>query len=343
MTEDEPSDPRLEEAMDWLLRLREAPDDLGVRGELETWLAADPDHSHAWQQARKAWQVMGELPPVTAAAWAAKAVPIPSPGPSPARPPNARRKRRAAGKSRRARTGLTLAALAAAACLALVFGPSLVLRLQADHVTAAAETRRLTLEDGSVLHLAPESAIDLRFTTEGRNVALLAGDAFFEVTPNAKRPFVVEAEGLEARVLGTAFGVGISTGAISVEIESGSVGVRSDATAPPVDLRLELGQALRFDRGTGTASVERRAPKDMATWRHGQLLVVDASVAEVVEALRRYQRGWIVIADDRLAAQRVNGLYDLRDPDSALRALVHPAGGRVLEITPLLRILRQGS
>lgn len=343
MTKDEPSDPRLEEAMDWLLRLRQAPDDLGLRGEVETWHTADPDHARAWQQARKAWQVMGELPPATAGAWETKTTPIPPPGPSPARPPSARRKTRAAGRPRRARTGLALAALAAAACLALVFGPSLVLRLQADHVTAAAETRRLTLEDGSVLHLAPESAVDLRFTAEGRKVALLAGDAFFEVTPDAQRPFVVVAADLEARVVGTAFGVGLSAGAISVEVESGVVGVRAEAAVPPVDLRLDLGQHLHFDRDSKTAALDRRAPGDMATWRHGKLLVIDASIAEVVEELRRYQSGWIVIADERLAAKRVNGIYDLRNPDSALRALVHPAGGRVQEITPLLRVLRRGS
>ena len=266
----------------------------------------------------------------------------PAPGPSPAPPPVAPNATRGTRAPRRRRLGLSLAALTAAACLALAFGPSLLLRLQADHVTAAAETRRLTLEDGSVLHLAPESAIDLRFTDEGRSVALLAGEAFFEVTPDARRPFAVEAEGLRARAIGTAYGVRISSGAVSVEVASGIVGVRSSATAPPVDLRLELGQALRFDRDTGTTSLDRRAPSDMATWRQGTLLVTDASIAEVVEALRPYQRGWIVIADDRLAARRVNGIYDLRDPDSALRALVHPAGGEVLEITPLLRVLRQG-
>ena len=343
MTRDEPSDRRLEEAMDWLLRLQEAPDDPALRDGVEAWLSADPDHRRAWDQARKTWQIMGEVTPATSGTWERETGPAPAPAPSPAPPPATPKAARGSGRSRRRRLGLSLAALAAAACLALAFGPSLLLRLQADHVTAAAETRRLTLEDGSVLHLAPESAVDLRFTDEGRNVALLAGEAFFEVAPDARRPFVVEAEGLRARAVGTAYGVGISTGTISVEVESGTVGVRSDATAPPVDLRLGLGQALRFDRDAKTTSLERRAPGDMATWRHGELLVTDASVAEVVEALRRYQRGWIVIADDRLAARRVNGIYDLRDPDGALRALVHPAGGQVLEITPLLRVLRQGS
>ena len=342
MTDREPSDLRLEEAMDWLLRLREAPDDSDLRRRVEAWVAASPDHRRAWDQARKTWQTLGEVPPATVAAW--DLLPAEATGPEAPPPSSAPDIARVVRAPRPRRLALA-AALAAAACLVLVFAPSLFLRLQADHVTAAAEMREVVLEDGSVVQLAPESAIDLRFTAARRGVALLTGDAFFEVVPDAQRPFVVEAEDLQARVIGTAFGVGVSPRAISVEVVSGTVGVnvqgaQSESAGPLLDERLDRGQALRFDRATRTASLERRPPGDMAAWRQGTLLVVDASIAEVVETLRRYRPGWIVIADERLAAQRVNGLYDLRNPDSALRALVHPAGGQVHEITPLLRVLR---
>ena len=348
MTDRAPSDPRLEEAMDWLLRLREAPDDPGLRRRVEAWVAAAPDHRRAWDRARETWQTLGEVPPATIASWdrppAAATEPEPtSTAPAPGIARAARRPRRSRTPRRR-RMGLAVAALATAACLALVFAPALLLHLQADHVTAAAEMRRITLEDGSVVQLAPESAIDLRFTAERRAVTLLAGDAFFDVTPDARSPFVVEAEDLRVRAIGTAFGVGLSGRAISVEVVSGIVGVNSEGArsggALPLDERLDRGQALRFDRATRAVALERKPPGDLATWRQGTLLVVDASIAEVVETLRRYRSGWIVIADDRLAAQRVNGLYDLRNPDGALRALVHPAGGQVHEITPLLRVLR---
>ncbi len=337
MSEQRSPDPRLDEAMDWLMRLREAPDDPALRTGMETWLSAGPDHRRAWNQARRTWQVMGDVPPATAAAWEAEHPPAPGPaGVAAGRPPDTPR---GVGTWRRHRIGLRMAVIAAAACLLLAFGPSLLLHLRADHVTAA-EIRALTLADGSIVHLAPESAVDLRFTAERRAVVLLAGEAFFEVTPDARRPFVVEANGLAARALGTAFGVRVSDHAVSVEVASGRVGARSAATTPPIDVRLDGGRTLHVANDTATAVLDRRPPGDMAAWRHGRLLVVDASVAEVVATLRRYRSGWIVIADDRLAARRVNGIYDLHDPDSALQALVHPAGGRVHEITPFLRVLR---
>ena len=340
MSDQQLSDRRLEEAMDWLLRLQDAPDDAALRQAVEAWVAADPDNRRAWNQARRAWQAMGDLPPATAGDWekpgaSGKVVQWPL-----SRPAADAGAKRGAAKARHGRGGLVAAALAAAACLALVFGPSLSLHLKADHITAVAETRQVTLPDGSLAHLAPESAIELRFTDGRRSLVLLEGTAFFDVKPDPQRPFVVGADALQIEVIGTAFGVALSSGAVEVEVESGTVDTRSAAEQPLIDQRLSRGQTLRFDRETGTVLLGQRSPDDMASWRDGKLLVVEASVAEVVERLRPYHAGWILLVDEELADKRVNGLYDLRNPDSALRALVLPAGGQVDEITPLLRVLR---
>lgn len=324
MTSGERPDRYLEEAADWLMRVRDAPADGALRADLEAWLAADPRHARAWDQVRRAWQLAGELP-----AAAARPADVP-------RPRRSAAVRRPASRRRRA---LGLAAGAVAACLAFLLIPSLALRLEADQVTATAETRAVTLADGSIVHLAPQSAIRARFTPARRSVELLAGEAFFEVRPDPGRPFVVAAEGLDATVLGTAFDVRISARALTVGVQKGAVGVAYDQAVPAVAAKLGAGDRITVDRRTGAAVRGRLAPDEVASWRDGRLFVADATVAEVVEELRRYQPGWVILADDRLAAERVTGLYDLNDPARALRALVRPAGGQVREVTPLLHIL----
>jgi transmembrane sensor len=221
----------------------------------------------------------------------------------------------------------------------LAVAPSLLLRIQADHVTGTAETRRVALTDGSIAELGPESAIATRFTAGQRRVSLISGTAFFEVAPDAGRPFVVDAAGIEATALGTAFDVRLSTRSVSVGVASGTVGIRHEGAVSPDIARLGPGERAHVDRETGAATLDRVAPDAVASWRDGRLFVADATVAEVVEELRRYHAGWIVIADDRLAAAQVNGLYDLRDPGRALRAVVQPAGGLVRRVTPLLYVL----
>ena len=77
----------------------------------------------------------------------------------------------------------------------------------------------------------------------------------------------------------------------------------------------------------------------VAAWREGRLFVQGRTLADLAETLERHAPGYILIADGDLAARRVTGSYDLTDIDGALSAMVQPHGGRVLHITPLLRIV----
>jgi transmembrane sensor len=314
-------DPNLEEAMDWLLRVREAPSDLALRRNLEAWVAADADHARAWDQARQAWRLMGDLPSATKRPDVRNA--------------SATRGRRVPWR----RTIIGAAGAALAACLVLALVPDLSLKLRADHVTATAELRRVVLEDGSTVHMAPRSAIRSRYTAERRTVELLTGEAFFHVSPNPMKPFVVSAEGLSATVLGTSFAVRIGSDELSVSVRSGAVAVRYDHADPPVDLRLGPGNRITVARNGGAARQDNVMPNQIAQWRDGKLFVADTSIRDVVEELRRFQPGWVIIADERLATQRVTGLYDLNDPELALNALVRPFGGKVWKATPLLHVL----
>ncbi|MEQ9557168.1 MAG: FecR domain-containing protein [Rhodospirillales bacterium] len=310
-------DPHLEQAMDWLLRVTEAPDDRALRAALDQWLAADPAHRRAFDRAGRAWQVLGDAAPAPAI----------HPSRHPAEHPAPRRRVAA------------MACLALAACLALVLMPDLLVRAQADFTTATAEAREITLEDGSRIDLGPESAVAVRYAEDRRDVTLLAGEAFFRVTPDADRPFTVENGGVAARVLGTAFNVRALPDAVDVQVAEGRVRVTYADKDPSFRADLSPGQGVHVARRTGLASQTKRQPADIALWRDGKLFVADATVAEVAAVIDRYQPGWIAIPDGALAAARVNGLYDLTDPDRALTALVRPAGGRMTRVSPWLRVL----
>ncbi len=308
---DDSADPALEQAMDWLLLLQDPDTGADIRRRFDAWLAADPDHGRAWAQARRAWGLLGEL--------------------SPARPA-------ATVPSRRRRNGLVAAAAALAACLAVaMLFPAAWPRLMADHATATAELRRLTLTDGSIVHLGPDSALDVAYTADRRAVTLRAGRAFFEVVSDAARPFTVAAGEVDVTVLGTAFEIRRGDDATTVAVERGSVAVRAAGVRPPLDVRLGPGERVAVRRDG--IRRDQVAAGDIAAWRAGRLFLDGATVAEVAAEIGAYRPGWIVIADPALGRRRVTGLYDLRQPDRALRALVQPVGGQVTEVTPLLRVL----
>jgi transmembrane sensor len=316
MKPSKPADPLTQEAIDWLIRIADAPDDGGLRAAADTWRHLTPGHAEAWEKAERAWSWLAD--PVVDPAIAV-------------RPMETRR-----GSGRRWLVGV---ASALAAGLLMLFLPSLVTNLGADFATTTAELRRIVLEDGTVVELAPQSALDVRFTADRRSVALLSGEAFFSVAHSSERPFEVLAGELSVVVTGTAFDVRLQGNAVSVAVEHGSVEARSSFASLPTSVRLQAGDQLTLDRRSGGALRGRLVPQDVGSWREHRLFVDNATVAEVIDTLRRYRSGWIVLTDDSLAQQKVAGLYDLRDPDQALRILVGPFGGRVREVTPMLRII----
>ena len=237
------------------------------------------------------------------------------------------------------RQAIRFGGVAALACLlALFIAPGLLLDLHADYTTGTAETRTIRLSDDSTVTLAPESAITVTYTPDERHIRLLAGAAFFEVTPNAERPFEVAAKTLDITVIGTGFDVRSDDDGADVTVAHGAVRVGHASAVPPVAETLTAGQSIRV---SWAGRAERRAvPVDqIAAWRHGELIARDEPLGAVVEQLRPYYAGRIVVTDEALAARPVTGVYNLNDPVAALRAIARAQNAAVRRVTPWLIIV----
>ncbi|WP_247835810.1 FecR family protein [Bradyrhizobium sp. 200] len=327
----------MDEAADWLLRLREAAGDPRVRDDFSAWISRSSEHHAAWHRVRESWHLLGEGKPVYEHVWRPRPLQAPSIGVG--KGPRVRPGNHSRVTRRRWQWAATTSAIGLAACLLVVVVPSLLLRLEADHLTTTAQSRLVTLEDGTTVYLAADSAIKTDFSANRRQVRLLAGEAFFDVIRNPGRPFVVDASGVKVEVTGTAFDVRLSSSATQVELARGAVGVSFDAAQRGSLARLAPGQMLVVDRKSGAMTKSDIAPEDIGAWREGRLFVNDATIGAVVEQIQRYHTAWIAVPDVTLAQQTVTGLYDLRDPDRALRALVQPYGGKIREVSRFARIV----
>lgn len=97
--------------------------------------------------------------------------------------------------------------------------------------TKAGQIRRVVLPDGSVITLSSQSRISYAPNlnkTKQRRVYLL-GEAFFDIARNPDKPFLVYANGLVTKVLGTSFIVKAyeNTPSVTVQVRSGRVSVFS--------------------------------------------------------------------------------------------------------------------
>ncbi|TGX49113.1 DUF4880 domain-containing protein [Sphingomonas gei] len=310
------------EASSWLIRLDDDRDDMALREAFNVWVTSDPRHAAAWQETLR---IAGTI------ALVQHNVPVPAQAAVALRSGTGRLKRWQGAWS-------GVAAVAIASCAAWLMLPDALIALRADHLTATAEVKTITLPDGSNVTLAPSSAISVLIAGGRRDVHLLRGEAYFDVVHDVNRPFRVLAGESETRVLGTAFDVTLTDSAAGVAVSRGAVQVSLPARAGNAREMLPAGESVSVD-WQGSVRREHVRPDRVAAWRQGRIIVADESVSEVIAALRPWYRGYILARGPGLESRRVTGLYDLRDPDAALVALARAQRIEVRNLSPWLKVV----
>lgn len=322
----------LNEAMDWLLILADRPADMNVAARFREWLAMDSRHLAAWQQLSRSYELIGDVDIGSAIAAPATIV---------GNRMDTHIRRRGRHRTRmplsRPRRRVAIAATAVFTLIAAWLTPVALIAIRADHRTGTGELETVALADGSVAELGPQSAIRVTFKDRGRQIELLQGEALFHVQPDHARPFRVVAGSVTTTVLGTGFDVRRLTGATHVGVQHGRVRVDNGVSgAGPAFLT--AGDEVRIDRD-GTVRADHMAPTLIAAWALGEVNARDRTVAEVIDDIRPWYRGQIILMDEAIAKQRVNGIYNPRDALQAVRSLIGPVGGSVTQITPWLILI----
>ncbi|WP_307941760.1 FecR family protein [Pseudomonas mosselii] len=309
MMNENDSHPPLDQALEWCVRLQDAGVTAAEREAFARWLAADPSHPAAWQRAWQVWGVAGVAGHAHVAA---------------SRTPLRRLPRRRFG-------GLATAAALLLAFTVFAFSPA----RWADYRTEVAQVRSWTLDDGSIVQLAPHTALDVSFSADERRLRLYQGEAWFKVTPNPARPFIVEAAGGDVRALGTAFDVQVLEDGANVTVTEHSVRVsRAGQQA-----EAEEGQALHYD-AQGIGALRHVDPGQQLAWREQRLVFRDEPLTQVLQRLQPYSRAHLLLTDSSLAQLRVTAAVQAREADAALQSLQFILPIRVTMVGPWLTLVR---
>ena len=313
-------------AFAWLSLLHDRPS-AGDQLTFSQWLRADPAHAEAYAQAQVVWE-LSESPARTLADEEALAL---------------QGYLDAMDRPRRPQLLRWSGALAMAACLLLMVSLGTgwqpqrwIDDLGADYVSAPGEIRTVTLADQSQVTLDGDSAIAVDFSQGERHVQLRRGAGFFTVTHTGE-PFVVAAEKGEARVLGTQFEVRLQPHGAQVTVLSGRVGVTADRDGE--QQVLTAGQQVAYGEGTAQKLHAVDSEAQLA-WRQGWLTYYKSTLGDVVEDLRRYYPGRIVLLNDELAARKVSGSFPNKDPQAVLNSLQGVMGFEQHQVLGHLIILR---
>jgi transmembrane sensor len=186
--------------------------------------------------------------------------------------------------------------------------------------TAAGQTLAVALEDGSRIVLDRSSRLRVAYTSSGRDLELLDGQARFEVARDVHRPFRVHTNSAVVVAIGTTFDVAALPSRTKVTLIEGRVNVSAISAPPLVQVQvkaLSVGEQLEVTADGQLLEHEAVNVENVTAWQRGMVVIDDQPLSEALEVMNRYSRIHIVVqGGPALQSRRVSGVFRVGDVET---------------------------
>jgi transmembrane sensor len=223
-----------------------------------------------------------------------------------------------------------------AAAIILIAGIGFVSYLMVNNrvheITLVAQQAVLndTLPDGSIVTVNTGSSISYpsEFKKGTRPVAL-KGEAFFTVTPNKKKPFIISVNDVQITVVGTSFNVKNINGNTEVAVESGIVKVQRAGKI----VELRANEKILVDAKDSMFSKEKLTDHLYNYYRTKEFVCDDTPLWKLVEVINEAYHSHVVIGNPALRNMSLTTTFHNESLDQVLN---------VISITFNIRLVKQG-
>jgi transmembrane sensor len=177
--------------------------------------------------------------------------------------------------------------------------------------TSDRERHRVTLPDGSVVLLNGGTTLRIRQTEYNRSQRELwldEGEAFFEVTKNPQKPFIVHTPKLTTVVKGTSFNIKAyhDLATTEVMVRTGKVEIRSEEKTIGL---FTPGQQLVYDNTTNQYTEGEASTENMAAWSEGKLVLKNAGVKELSLRIKQTYGLQLVVAGHSMDGKHISASF----------------------------------
>ncbi len=190
-------------------------------------------------------------------------------------------------------------------------------------VTAQNSNMEQVLPDGSVvsLHAGSQIKYPATFASNSRKVELI-GEAYFKVTHDKTKPFIVSYGDANVEVIGTQFNVNThaSTGNMEVVLTSGKVSAYFNAH-PKDNIVLVPGEKAVLTAEQNLISKSTNTDPNYMAWKTKVLVFDNETLAQVVNTLQSVYQTPVTLADNALAECRVTASFNGQSLQSVLQVI----------------------
>lgn len=189
-------------------------------------------------------------------------------------------------------------------------------------ITAQAK-QEIILPDSSKVILVKNTNFKYpqKFVKQERNV-FLKGQAYFEIQPNKKQPFVVNTANTKTIVLGTKFLINATNvGSEHVIVDEGKVSFSPLNQEQNNKVYLTKNEIGTWNAGNPKIITSEVAIRNVNSWLSGTIKFNDNSLLEVINDFERIYHMKIELAEKNLELKKYTGTFNNSDPDKALETV----------------------
>ncbi len=201
-------------------------------------------------------------------------------------------------------------------------------------VNPRGQRSRVVLPDGSEVFLAADSKLSFpeKFA-EGSRELKLEGSAFFEVTKNPNRPFIIHTGTIQTKVLGTSFKIEAFKGQpVRVAVATGKVRVDDFLKTGTKALAVLVpGQLLSYDQHSPVVSNTDIA--ELQSWKKARLNFHSQSLQEITTELERWYDVRIQYQDPSKAKEKISVMLQVDMPLQRIMKVLAATGHFNFRIT----------
>lgn len=291
------------QAAQWVDRMNRPLHDAEVAAEFDRWIMQDPRNVESYARMQAIWQ-SGGLQNALEGAEAGDDFGLSHDAEAP-------------GWAAQAWKQFAAFAAVALCLVVLVSIGARAMVSESSYVAARGISREAVLPDGSKVRMSGGTRMNVRITPWSREVALLSGEAFFDVAHEKLRTFSVDTGKSSVTVLGTAFDIDLVDAETRVvRVYRGLVSVDAGAGRR---WRLPAGNGIEVGGDRVRSLGEVRG--DHPGWIDGWFDADDTSIQQLVQRLNRGSSLPVVMADPGLGNLLVTGRFQTSDPEMVLEAL----------------------
>jgi transmembrane sensor len=169
----------------------------------------------------------------------------------------------------------------------------------------------MTLADGTRIILGPLSSVKVAedYGATSREVEV-RGDAWFDVTHDARKPFTVHAGSATIVDVGTTFAVRSDDPAgVAVTVSAGAVSLRPVNTPVSQGVILEAGDNGLLQADGNVVARRGAAGEDDVAWVKGRLVFRNAPVSQVASSIRKWYGIELKVADKALYNRHLTATF----------------------------------